>query len=309
MKKIILLTIFIVSNLLTNAQNTIAKFKYEEAEQAFVNEDYRTALTKLDEAESLLKATNPKILYLKISAQSKLIEQDPLTDYSLIENTKKLSTNYLKDYANLTDNDDRYREIYIISEKLKTGPSTIQEFNNQKKYDEENRKSKDIIKQQKADLEFKGFVFFKNYQLGLTPNETKKSYREYQRTYKFKNESDDTYEYYLCQRIESWNDRIALFVKNDKVIGSGSDERIFNDLDNSKGIKKVSNIINNLKAKFNFEPKIEIETESVYGADYKKTTYTWDKNNKIVSVSLLERKNYYLASIVRIQTLDQNLAQ
>lgn len=100
MKKIILLTIFIVSNLLTNAQNTIAKFKYEEAEQAFVNEDYRTALTKLDEAESLLKATNPKILYLKISAQSKLIEQDPLTDYSLIENTKKLSTNYLKDYAN-----------------------------------------------------------------------------------------------------------------------------------------------------------------------------------------------------------------
>ena len=50
-------------------QNTIAKLKFEEAEEAYANNNFDLALSKLIEIETLLKSPNPKILYLKINSQ------------------------------------------------------------------------------------------------------------------------------------------------------------------------------------------------------------------------------------------------
>lgn len=76
MKKIILLTILIIATAqITIAQNTIAKLKFEEAEEAYVNNDFELTLSTLKEVETLLKSTNPRILYLQILAQTKIIEK------------------------------------------------------------------------------------------------------------------------------------------------------------------------------------------------------------------------------------------
>ena len=124
MKKIITLIsiIFLVSNA-GFAQNSIAKLKYEEAEEAYASNDFTLTLGKIKEVEGLLKSTNPKLLYLKIMAQTKIIEADPENEYAIIENTRASVEKYLKDYDNLPDNEDKYRDIYKISEKLTIYPN------------------------------------------------------------------------------------------------------------------------------------------------------------------------------------------
>ncbi|MES2286264.1 MAG: hypothetical protein V4547_11290 [Bacteroidota bacterium] len=133
MKKIILLIFTIIASFqLSFAQNTIAKLKYEEAEEAYANNNFELALSKLIDVETILKSTNPKILYLKINSQAKIIEKDPFNDYALIENARTLSSQYLTDYEQLPDNEDRYREIYKISEKLESYPKDEKAFALQK---------------------------------------------------------------------------------------------------------------------------------------------------------------------------------
>lgn len=138
MKKIILFAILnIVFAQFVSAQNTIAKLKFEDAEEAYSNSNFDLALSKLIEVETLLKSTNPKILYLKINSQAKIIEKKPFNDYALIESARKLSSKYLIDYELLPDNENQYRGIYKISESLKSYPENEQQFLAQKKFLEE----------------------------------------------------------------------------------------------------------------------------------------------------------------------------
>ena len=129
MKKIILLTlILIASSQFAFSQQAIAKIKYEEAEEAFSTNDFKTTVLKLDEAETLLKATNPRIMYLKILAQSKIIEKEPLNDYKILENTRQLCAKYLLEYESIPNNEDKYRDVYNVTEGLKKNPKSETEF-------------------------------------------------------------------------------------------------------------------------------------------------------------------------------------
>ena len=129
MKKIILLSFFLLSLFKqVKAQETIAKLKYEEAEEAYTQGNYEVVVSKLKEIEMLLKSTNPKILYLQLLAQSKIIEKNPYGNYAMIENTRKGSAKYLKDYEKIPNNEDRYRDIYKISESLKKYPENKEAF-------------------------------------------------------------------------------------------------------------------------------------------------------------------------------------
>ena len=129
MKKIILLTlIFLASSQFAFSQQAIAKIKYEEAEEAFSTNDFKTTILKLDEAETLLKATNPRIMYLKILAQSKIIEKAPLNDYKILENTRQLCAKYLLEYESIPNNEDKYRDVYKASEALKAYPESKEKF-------------------------------------------------------------------------------------------------------------------------------------------------------------------------------------
>jgi hypothetical protein len=135
MKKLILFTFLLFTTVqFAVAQSAITKLKFQDAEEAYANKDYYLALSKLDEVEKILKSTNPKILYLRILIQSKAFRKFPDNYHSLgvaydkiqdiIVNTDK----YLKDYEDLPDNEDKYRDIYKISETFKAYPATKEAF-------------------------------------------------------------------------------------------------------------------------------------------------------------------------------------
>jgi len=127
MKKTLLITFLLLAFIQPLfAQQAIAKIKYEEAEEAYAANNFELTVTKLSEAEVLLTSTNPRIMYLKIMAHSKILEQNSkLTEYSQL---RILTEKYLKEYENLPDNEDKYRDVYKASEKLKTYSFSNEDF-------------------------------------------------------------------------------------------------------------------------------------------------------------------------------------
>jgi hypothetical protein len=120
MKKAILLLIILATSQIAFSQSSaIAKFKFEEAEQAYVNEDYKAALTKLEESEKLFGKVNPPILYLRIMAQNNLLGTNPHDDPALLLALHNNCKFYLKEYANLNEVEDKYREVYQVSDYIK----------------------------------------------------------------------------------------------------------------------------------------------------------------------------------------------
>jgi uncharacterized protein len=109
---LIVFTFFIVERGVT--QDAIAKIKFEQAEEAYTKNDFTTTLFQLDEAQKILGATNPKILYLRIMAQAKLIDDDS----ALLPELKRNCSFYLKNYAENANLEDKYKEVYLVSENL-----------------------------------------------------------------------------------------------------------------------------------------------------------------------------------------------
>ena len=315
MKKQILSIIVLTIAQITIAQNTIAKFKFEEAEQAFVNNDYKQTISKLDEAEALLKSTNPKILHLKILAQSKIIESDPLVDYALIEDTRKLSKNYLKDYEKLPNNEDKYREIYYLNEKLKEYPSSSQEFeiykSQQKIADDKPRysKSNNVLANEEA---FMNFVYFKDFKIGLSLDKTYKLYPNYKNNTKI-NDPDGGFS--IVSRggpIQGLPYSLSI---NKNIVNGYYDMLVHSQVDDAQfsiGKKTLTDLLNKLYDEFLFSPEEIInESTSVINENefhLKGFNYTWSKNNKFINIYFTEvtYMNENLSSI-HIYSKDENL--
>lgn len=119
MKKWCLIWLLLVAAGSTIAQSTIAKLKYEEAEEAFAANDFSTTLTKLDETEKLLGSVNPRILYLRIAAADQLRKTAVLIEIEAIAALKKDCSTYLVKYENVEGIEEKYKEVYKISEALK----------------------------------------------------------------------------------------------------------------------------------------------------------------------------------------------
>lgn len=113
-----------------HAQAAIAKLKYEEAEEAFATGDYATALTKLEETEKILGEPNVKTLYLRIVAQSKLLKTEVYVDVDQVLELRKACSNYLVKYENVDGIEEKYKEIYKISEQYKDFDIPEQAFAN-----------------------------------------------------------------------------------------------------------------------------------------------------------------------------------
>lgn len=131
--KYCLLAVLLLNASLSIAQNTIAKLKYEEAEEAFVANDYATALSKLNEAEKLLGSVNPKTLYLRISAQYKKHQSAVFVNLEEIAQLKKNCHTYLSKYESVEGIEDKYKDVYKISEACKTFATADQAFANVEK--------------------------------------------------------------------------------------------------------------------------------------------------------------------------------
>ena len=104
---------------ISNAQSTIANIKYEEAEAAFAQNDYQSTIDKLNEAEKLFGKVNPPILYLRIMAQDKILSANRLKDISLVAALVSDVKNYLANYDGIASIEDKYKEVYGISEDIK----------------------------------------------------------------------------------------------------------------------------------------------------------------------------------------------
>lgn len=130
MKKIILTLFFIISSQLVIAQNAIAKLKFEEAEEAYSKQDYKTTIIKLQDAEKLLKKTNPKILYLKIAARNQQLQGMDHLKMDEIAYIKTDINNYLKNYGS---NDDKFKEVFQIGDEYKYMNIKLEDINDAKK--------------------------------------------------------------------------------------------------------------------------------------------------------------------------------
>ena len=159
MKKIHLFTILILVSInFTFGQNTtIAKFKFEEAEESYLNEDYEITLENLNESENILGKTNPPILYLRIITLDKIINQSTFpNDLEIIELLKNNCSQYLKKYNKLDNNEDKYREVYKISESIKMYNFNEIEYN--KALDNQLKIGKNLIKEAKIDAAIEFYI-------------------------------------------------------------------------------------------------------------------------------------------------------
>ena len=133
MKKVLLAIVLIASTSIVFAQNNIAKLKYEEAEEAFSKTDYKTAVVKLDEAEKLLGASNPRISYLKIISKHKALPEEASIDLNDMAGLKNDISLYLSRYKNAKDIEEKYIEVYKLGEAIAYYNISIQIMDDAKK--------------------------------------------------------------------------------------------------------------------------------------------------------------------------------
>jgi hypothetical protein len=166
-----LLSISVSCNLF--AQETIARFKYEEAEEALASGNYLLSLEKITEVETILKGTNQKTLFLKINIQHQLFKED----YTVIKELKSNCNEYLIAYENNQDILDKYRIVYKINEEIKKfsdSPEVI-EMERQKKIAAKKYEIEITAKRNKLIQFGNDWASKFNYEKGITFSKLKKS--------------------------------------------------------------------------------------------------------------------------------------
>lgn len=120
-KKILFIILSFIIFQKSSGQEAIAKLKFGDAEEAYENGDYVTALSKLDDAETILGEKNiQKILYLRIMAQHKLLENN--NDEINLEQIAMLRDN-CKIYLEANEHNEKivekYKDVYKTQEVYK----------------------------------------------------------------------------------------------------------------------------------------------------------------------------------------------
>lgn len=153
---------------------TLAKVKYEQAEMEYSKKNFGEALNLLAETEKILKSSNTRIQYLKILCLDKKLEWDTTATFLDLTTLKKNCDLYLKAVDGKPEYEDRFKEVYLITEKIKKYPQTEAGFKShleeiRKKYLEEEKRKKQKL--QDAQLHSK-LIQYKNnidgIQIGMT---------------------------------------------------------------------------------------------------------------------------------------------
>ncbi|SFC80817.1 Formylglycine-generating enzyme, required for sulfatase activity, contains SUMF1/FGE domain [Parapedobacter composti] len=117
MKKYLILILICLAYGYAQAQNTVAKLKYEDAEKAFYDGNYQNCISLLDETEKLLGQTAPNILYLRIMAEGKIWEASPYESYEQVNKLQQLCKQYMQNY-DIAGLENKYRDVYELSSGL-----------------------------------------------------------------------------------------------------------------------------------------------------------------------------------------------
>lgn len=155
MKTILLSILFSLMTIFTFSQNAVAKIKYEQAEEAYQNGKYQDAIDYLNEAEKILKGPNTTTLYLKILSQNKVVETSNSVDFTLINSLRQNCATYLKSADGSVELEDKFKEVYFISESLKKYPKTQAEYDIILKKQQEEQEEKDRIAAEQREVERK----------------------------------------------------------------------------------------------------------------------------------------------------------
>jgi hypothetical protein len=145
--KKIFVIIFYLFFQLTFCQNN-EELKYNNAKEAYKNDDFEEANILITEVKTLYKSVPPKVAYLEILIKNKLIKADPLNDYSLLEETRRLIKSYKNKFNNIKN--DNYNNIIKIEYDLYTYPKDLETFNEIK---EAKRRKEQFEKEQKEKAE------------------------------------------------------------------------------------------------------------------------------------------------------------
>ncbi len=126
MKKIIVLTVLLFEAAqFSFAQNTIAKLKFESAEESFSDGNYGACFQKLSEAEKIFEKSNPPITHLRILTLDKLLQNDLKNENrnQSIEHLALLIMEtdlYMKIYAAIAEAEEKTREVFKVQEKYES---------------------------------------------------------------------------------------------------------------------------------------------------------------------------------------------
>jgi hypothetical protein len=147
MNKKLLITILLLSLLqISFAQKKDIKIIIKEAKEAFNTNDYETALQKIHEIKIEFKNNTPPpfILSMEIISKSDKIKNNPLGSYELIEETRNLMNNYLKNPN--SKKDTNYNSVIVENRIFTAYPKDLATFNLLK---EEKQKQEALENEQK----------------------------------------------------------------------------------------------------------------------------------------------------------------
>jgi hypothetical protein len=248
-------------------------------------------------------------------AEAKIINPNPYNDFTLLENTKKQCEKYLIDYENLPNNEDKFRDVYKVSEALESYPKTIEAFNLQKKQNLESgkiQKTYNDLEKQKGEENFKNFVYYPDFKIGLTLNETLKLYPEYRKGFKYKDGTGEA----IGKLIETEGLPTGISIRNNIVYGYNINFSMnkVDDAQYSSGKKTISDILKRFQNEFIFAPtETNAENTAKIGkSDFytKAIIYTWTNNNKTITLSFSQ--SFYLnqnLSTIMLFSKDENLPE
>jgi TPR repeat protein len=128
MKKELVVIFFLLTSIISRAQMGVAKIKYQEAEEAYTANKFLLCLEKLDGVVEILKETNPKVQYLRITCTSKLVEKDPIGNFGQLMQLREYCKGYLNEYDKIPDLEEKYKTVYEISESIKAYPQNEEEY-------------------------------------------------------------------------------------------------------------------------------------------------------------------------------------
>ena len=147
-KKILTIALVVLSTLTFAQGGTTASRKMEDAKKAFINNDYKTALAKLNEFEKTFGGITAKSLYLRISIQEKMFDPQKLyvddTQFNLLL-ALRTNISFFEQTFKDTEDDDLFFEqtsVYATKLTLQSYPKDRIEWLKEKQRYESDKKGK-----------------------------------------------------------------------------------------------------------------------------------------------------------------------
>ncbi|MBA4319888.1 MAG: hypothetical protein C0412_15930, partial [Flavobacterium sp.] len=140
MKNFILFSFLFFLFFQVSFSQSVAEKKYNEAVEQYRKNEFDSANLLIKELKPLYKSVPPKVVYLEIMTKYAIIKKNPLNDFTIISETRNLTSKYLKD--NVAHKNNNYSTIKSLINELNSYPKNQTSFLALKKQMEQEEISK-----------------------------------------------------------------------------------------------------------------------------------------------------------------------